>query len=116
MIPIDFRRLRELVGMAQVLDVIGWRPRRKLGAQLYGPCPLRPSRRGRDRVFTVNGDRWFCFGCSRGGNHLDLWAAVRGLPLLPAAYELCERLHVAPPLLPLRPRPPRQRPDRPVNP
>jgi DNA primase len=34
-----------------------------------------------------------CFRCGAGGNALDLWMALTGLPLHAAVLDLCQRLH-----------------------
>jgi hypothetical protein len=36
--------------------------------------------------------RYYCHGCQRHGNQLELWAAAAKLPLHQAAIELCRRL------------------------
>lgn len=41
-------------------------------------CPLHAERTGSFHVF-ADGERWKCFGCSRGGDALDLAAALRGV-------------------------------------
>ena len=53
------------------------------------------------------------------GNALDLWAAVRGLPIYQAALDLCHVTHLDPPWLPTsrliptrRPRVPSRAPSR----
>lgn len=42
------------------------------------------------RCFTVHTKKnvCCCHHCGRQGNVLDLWAAIRGLPILEAAWEL----------------------------
>ena len=36
--------------------------------------------------------RYYCHGCQRHGNQLDLWTAASKLPLHQAAIDLCQRL------------------------
>jgi DNA primase len=105
---IDYRQLRRLVSMAQVLELIGFRATWRRGARLRGVCPIPgcPSRSG--RAFSVHLERqlYHCFACRSHGNALDLWAAVRRLALHPAAVALCHAVDLIPPQLPA------QRPSR----
>ena len=91
---IDFRELRRLVSMAEVLAILGFEARRSSGNQLRGSCPLHGSA-DRSRVFSVNlvKNTFQCFKCGAAGNHLDLWAAATKKPLYEAALELCQRLN-----------------------
>ncbi len=50
---IDFRELRKLVSMAEVLTLLGFEPHERSGVQLRGACPLHESSAG-SRVFSVN--------------------------------------------------------------
>src|SRR6266550_916749 len=91
---IDFRELRRLVSMAEVLALLGFEPGRGSGNQLRGPCPLHGSA-DRSRVFSVNLAKniFQCFKCGAAGNHLDLWATATKQPLYEAALDLCQRLN-----------------------
>lgn len=90
---IDYRELRNLVSMQEVLTLLAWTGVGS-GNQLRGPCPVHESNAPRSRVFSVNlAKKTFqCFKCKAAGNHLDLWAATTRLPLFKAAVDLCERL------------------------
>jgi DNA primase len=92
---IDYRRAREQLRLARVLELIDWQPCRRVGLQQRGPCPLHGSRSAASRVFAVHlGKNLFhCFRCDAGGNALDLWAALHHLPLHAAVLDLCGRLH-----------------------
>jgi len=92
---IDYRRARAELRLADVLRLIDYRPRRRQGQQWRGPCPLHGSRSANSRVFAADlGKNLFhCFRCGQGGNALDLWAALRRLPLHAAVLALCDRLH-----------------------
>ncbi len=92
---IDYRRAREQLRLAEVLQLIGYEPRWRQGQQGRGPCPLHGSRSSGSRVFCVHlGKNLFhCFRCGAGGNALDLWAALQRLPLHAAVLDLCRRLH-----------------------
>jgi hypothetical protein len=74
---IDFREVRALVSVADVLELLGCQVRGGLGKQLRGPCPLRGSEES-SRVFSVNlaKNTFQCFKCGAAGNHLDLWASA----------------------------------------
>lgn len=91
---IDFREARARVRIAEVLDLIGFEPRRVLGAQARGPCPLHRSRRATSRVFAVHLTKnlYHCFTCGAAGNALDLWAAWTRQRLYAAVVDLYQRL------------------------
>ena len=92
---IDYRRARAELRLADVLALLGYVPRSRAGVQLRGPCPLHGSRSATSRVFAAHLDKnlYYCFRCGAGGNALDLWAALRRLPLHAAVLDLCQRLH-----------------------
>jgi DNA primase len=91
---VDFDRLRTVIGMEQVLDLIGFKPVGRTGSQWYGCCPLHESRSRCSRSFSVNValGRYYCHRCHSHGNQLELWAAATQLPLHRAAIDLCQRL------------------------
>lgn len=93
---IDFALLRRQVPLAQVLELVGFTPVTRRGAQVRGPCPVHGSSSRRSRSFAAHLERhcWQCFGCGAGGNALDLYLALTKLPLYAAALELCARLHL----------------------
>jgi len=91
---VDFDRVRAEITMEQVLNLLGFVPSTRSGAQWYGRCPLHePGARCR-RSFSVNlaTGRYFCHRCGSHGNPLELWAAATKLPLHQAAIDLCRRL------------------------
>jgi DNA primase len=92
--PIDFAAARQALAIADVLELLGWRPVTRRAAQARGPCPLHGSHAPRSRSFAVHLERnlYHCFGCGAGGNALDLWAAHTRLPLHAAVLDLCQRL------------------------
>jgi DNA primase len=91
---IDFRELRSLVSMAEVLTLLGFEAETRRGEQVRGPCPLHGSA-DRSRVFSVNLSKntFQCFKCAAAGNQLDLWASATNKPLYEAALDLCRRLN-----------------------
>ena len=99
---IDYRQLRRQITMSRVLDLLGFQATWRHGPQLRGPCPLPGCRSTSRRPFSVHLARqiYHCFACRSHGNPLDLWAAVRSLPLYDAAPDLCQATQHAPPWLP----------------
>lgn len=93
---IDYRRLRGVVSIRDVLRLIDWRPIKVHGSQVRGPCPVHKSSRATSVSFAANLDRnvWYCHAsaCGEGGNQLDLWVKLTGLPLHEAAIDLCKKL------------------------
>jgi DNA primase len=91
---IDFREARAQLRIGEVLDLIGFEPRRVLGSQARGPCPVHRSRRATSRVFAVHLTKnvYRCFACGAKGNALDLWAAWTRQKLYPAVVDLYQRL------------------------
>lgn len=96
---IDYRQVRAQVSVRAVLDLLGWQPRTRRGAQWRGPCPLHGSRSASSRCFAVHVGKqvYHCFGCGAGGNALDLWAAATRQALYAATQDLCRRLGLAVP-------------------
>ncbi len=110
MAGIDYPALRRVLRLGQVLELLGFVPSSRAGAQVRGPCPVHGSPTPRSRSFAAHLERhcWQCFRCGARGNALDLWPAATGLPLYEAAVDLCGRLNLPIPRLPARspPRPP----------
>lgn len=94
---IDFAAVREQVSIQDVLDLIDWTPNKRHGNQLRGPCPIHRSS-SESVIFAVNLklNAWYCHSktCKSGGNQLDLYAAVKGLPLYRATKDLCQALNI----------------------
>jgi DNA primase len=99
---IDFAEARARVRIAEVLALMGYEPRRLVGPQGRGPCPLHRSRSPGSRVFAVHWHKnvYHCFACGAGGNALDLWAAWRRQTLYAAVIDLFGRLGRQVPWLP----------------
>lgn len=101
--PVDFRVLRDMVGVRDVLALLAWDYSWHRGDEWRGPCPLHATSARRSRVFRAQGHIWYCHRCHRGGDALELWAATHpGQAKLEAAYELCAALGIAPPRLTAR--------------
>jgi putative transposase len=97
---IDFAAIRAAVTMAAVLQLLGFQPNSRHGAQQRGPCPLHGSTAGTSRCFSVNLEQqlFHCFKCGRRGNALDLWAHAHQLTPYDAAVDLCQRLAIPVPV------------------
>ena len=91
---VDFNVIRKEITMDQVLDRLDFQPTGRTELQLYGPCPIHGSSSARTRQFSVNlkSGRYYCHKCHSHGNPLELWAAVKGIPVYDAAVDLCHAL------------------------
>jgi DNA primase len=98
---IDFRALRTLVTISDVLALTEFRPVIRRGFQVRGPCPIHGSKTPQSRSFSVHlqMNTFRCFTCGCGGNQLDLWIAVSKLTLAEASTDLCDRLKIEVPYL-----------------
>ena len=96
---INYADIRRQISIADVLELIGWKPVKKHRRQLRGPCPIHRSGSG-SVIFAVNIDRdiWYCHSkkCKSGGNQLDLYAAVTEQSTYRATVDLCHRLGIDP--------------------
>jgi DNA primase len=86
---VDFRELRRRLRMERVLGLVGFVPSWRHGEQVRGPCPLHGSTSPRSRSFCAHLGKgaYQCFVCGAAGNALELWAALTGQRLHPAALE-----------------------------
>jgi DNA primase len=92
---INYRQLRAVISIAEVLRLIGFVPTQTSGPQLRGRCPVHASCSKSRRVFSVNlkTNVYRCFKCGSAGNQLDLYAAVTKRSLYEAAIDLCQKLN-----------------------
>ena len=99
---IDYDRLRREIRMEEVLELIGFEPVQRTGAQWYGPCPLHHGSSARSRHFSVNVElgRYTCHKCKSHGHQLELWAAYSKQLIHPASIALCRALKRACPVDP----------------
>lgn len=90
---VDFNTLRKEITMEQVLNQIGFQPTSQSGNQWRGACPVHNSTAG-SRTFSVNlaTVRYHCHKCQSMGNQLELWAAVKKLPIYDGVVDLCHAL------------------------
>ena len=100
---LDFAAVRAAITMTAVLQLLGFAPRSTRGAQQRGPCPLHGSTSGTSRSFSANleAHTFHCFKCGRSGNALDLWAEATQQNIYEAAMDLCGRLGIPLPTLPV---------------
>jgi hypothetical protein len=103
---IDFRALRSVLSLEQILRHLGCRDplRRSTGSstQYRGPCPLHdaaPSSRTFSVNFAKNVFQCFDAKCGQKGNALEFWAAYHGQTLTEAARSVCAALGLPLPLL-----------------
>lgn len=94
---IDFAELRRRMPIARVLELVAFRPLRRAGAELRGPCPIHRAASPPSRSFAANLQKnvFHCFQCGAAGNPGapgELYAAVHRTNIYRAAVELCERL------------------------
>ena len=97
--PIDFRRLKEIVSLREVLELYGWQPTKSYqgGRYLRGACPIHGSTSPNSIIFAVSPEKnaFKCFKCGAAGNQLDLAAHYFGLPrdqIVRIAVRLCQQL------------------------
>ena len=64
---VDYALVRRSVPMARVLELLAFKPVRRNGKQLRGPCPVHRSSSPQSRSFSVNPPRRMPFDASRAG-------------------------------------------------
>jgi hypothetical protein len=91
---LDLRQARTEIRLAEVLELLGWTARVRVGLQVRGPCPVHGSPSSRSRNVSAHLGRSIrqCFACGAAGNALDLWVQVTRQELYPAVLELYRRL------------------------
>ncbi len=101
---IDVRAARARLTLTAVLELIGFAPRWRWGAQWRGPGPVHRSRpRPRRAVAAHLGQGvGHCFAGGAGGNVLDRWVAVTRQPLHAAVIDWDPRRGREVPWLPPR--------------
>lgn len=66
-----------------------------LPAPARGPCPLCLTSRD-STAFSVRGAVWKCFACGRGGNAVQLYAALGGISVGAAIHAIAGHLGLSP--------------------
>ena len=97
--PIDFRQLKDMISVLDVLELYKWKPTKiyRSGTQLRGPCPFHGSSSPNSLILAVAPERnaFKCFKCGAEGNQLDLAAHYFNLPkdqIVKIAVQLCREL------------------------
>lgn len=86
---VDFKEVRERVSIEEALRFLGVETLTRREGKLMGPCPVHGGSNPRAFHVDTNKNLWFCFtGCQRGGNQLDLVAAVQDCSIREAALAL----------------------------
>jgi transposase len=97
---LDFAHLKQQLPIGRVLDHLGLTTRLKgSGPQRRCACPIhRGDARGRTFSVHLTDNVYQCFDptCASKGDVIDLWAAVRGLPLRAAALDLVHTFDLEP--------------------
>lgn len=96
---IDFRAVRQQIGILRVLTLLGIRWPRKSGRYNVGWCPLGCCSSPRAASYLIERNYWRCYRCQQKGNALELYGFIRGLDVYKAALELCEKTGVDVPYL-----------------
>lgn len=92
---IDYAAVRREIPMRRVLELLRYEPAIRQGTRLRGQCPLPPACSPRSFTVDLQRNLFHCFGCDAGGNQLDLWSALHGLPLHRAAKHLCQEAQIS---------------------
>ncbi len=97
---LDFAHLRTQLPLIRVLEHLGLLAElRGRGSQRRGPCPVHAPA-GKGRTFSVHLEQnvFHCFEarCGIQGDVIDLWAAVKQLPLREAAVDLVHTFNLEP--------------------
>ena len=92
---IDFKKVRESIRIAEVLELAGFVGSSGSGDQRRGPCPVHRSSSASSTSFSVSlaKNTYQCFKCGAGGDQLDLWVAVTRTNIHQAALDLCNLLN-----------------------
>lgn len=115
---IDFAEVRSKVSLEEVLiGMYGLGDRLKRhGKKLIGPCPIHNGDGPRAFQADLEKQVFFCFsGCRRGGNALDLVAALDGITIREAALKLRAAYLDAPGVPTRLPAPPPARTSAPAS-
>jgi hypothetical protein len=102
---IDFRRLKEIITLGEVMRVLAIGPTRGGKVIRRGNCPLGCTSTPWTCTFNGHSHLWYCHRCKIGGSALDLYARVKRLTIFAAALDLCQQLNQPVPyLVPVRSR------------
>jgi hypothetical protein len=84
---IDFQQLKRDIPLLAVVERYGLLGEfKRMGVQVYGPCPIHGGRNKKQFVINPNTSEWRCFGdCDRGGATLDFVAEMERTTIQHAA-------------------------------
>ncbi len=88
---VDFAQLKERVDILDVIERLGLELK-KSGEQLRGKCVLCDSSSARSFVVTPGKNLWYCFGCNKGGDQLQLYAEVKKVSTKVGAEDLAKAI------------------------
>ena len=89
---LDMKRIKAQVLVTQAIENYLKHPLKRDGAGFATACPIHDGNNKRGFRVSADGRAWYCHGrCKRGGNVLDLIAALEGCSIVAAAILLSER-------------------------
>jgi hypothetical protein len=99
---IDFRAIRDLVPLRDLLHRIGWMMVKEGTGNVRCPCPIRTHTKYPHRAVAVGEREWFCQKCKRGGDVVDFLSMAINVNVYAAARRVCQYAGVKVPYLPRR--------------
>lgn len=87
---LDFKEVKALVSVYDLLRKLDWKPTRYEPASQRGPCPIHGSRSPKSRSLSVTRNEWYCQVCKRGGDVCRLYALLNHTTDYQAALALCD--------------------------
>lgn len=87
---LNFRQIKDAVGIGVVLEYYGWKYMRRRGHQVQGHCPLHQGQRVDTFHADLRHNGFHCFCCQAHGSVLDLVARMERCSLHQAALLLTE--------------------------
>lgn len=96
---IDFKALFKLVGLRDVLTLLGYCRGHFSVIRERGPCPLQCTDNPRSCRLNCEGGWWYCFRCKKGGKPFKLYMDATRKDAYSAAVDLCNRLGIPVPYL-----------------
>lgn len=97
--PINFRALRQQISPARVLLLAGISYQTDAHGITRARCPFHDKQSRRPRCWRANTEVWYCDRDRLTGDAVQLYARLKGLSVLDAAYALCEELRLEIPYL-----------------
>jgi len=80
---VDFKELKEKIGIEKILEHYGLiEGLKRKGDRIEGHCPIH---KGKGFSASLEKNAWYCFGCNKGGNILDLVSAIENVDIREAA-------------------------------